>query len=170
MKADGLWLVLVPVTVGLAAPANRSEINYDLYEVSQAYEEELATSIGDTRILYEPIAHFRTVAFRYSRKKWPNGVVPFLFDHGFRYVDEAKSVMREFHRYSCVRWRFANSGEEYVNFTSREHGCWSDLGYQSRQSKGKPAQMVHLGDGCGSIGTIKHEMMHSKLLFLFTTL
>jgi hypothetical protein len=61
-----------------------------------------------------------------------------------------------FERNTCIRWvRKQDNEVNWVRFTRTKGGCFS-LGI----GKDKGANQINLGNGCFSLATVIHEMMH----------
>ncbi|KAL1452014.1 hypothetical protein WDU94_006333 [Cyamophila willieti] len=93
-------------------------------------------------------------------KRWPDGVIPYLFDDGHFSEDEKKlikSVMEEYHIQTCIKFRpHRKSDADFIIFRSNEPGCKSAVG----RKRGR--QKINLQpDTCLHFGTIAHELLHA---------
>jgi len=103
----------------------------------------------------------KAVAFLQSR--WPNKIVPYEISTASQ-PDTAAilGAMQHWMDHTCLRFEpyTANNlqslGHNSRIFFVKEEGCWSYLG---RVFNG--AQAISIGEGCGSVGTVAHEIGHA---------
>ncbi|XP_035899838.1 low choriolytic enzyme-like [Anopheles stephensi] len=95
--------------------------------------------------------------------RWPNATVVYSIDGSFNSseLEFISGAMREFERYTCVRFRRRRTKEPgldvaYVSIDNSDAGCWSDVG------RGVERTFVNLQPGCAnSLTTPVHELMHT---------
>lgn len=65
-------------------------------------------------------------------------------------------AMREFQKYTCVRFKQRTTEEAYVSIDNGGYGCWADVG------RGRGKTRIHLQPGCANaLTTPIHELMHA---------
>ena len=142
--------------------SNYEPFHEELYQVTSPYMAEPSSSIGDMRILHDPYFP-RSIGYKLTSKVWPDNTVYFRFDSGMNKRSRILRAIHDFHRYTCLRFLPATPGvKDYILLTNKDDGCFADLGYQARGTRGKEPQKINLGPGCTSTGLIKHELMHGK--------
>ncbi len=97
-----------------------------------------------------------------SRLHWLDGRVPYQLESGFSDTERGKitSAILFFERNTCIRWvGKQNNDSDWVVITRSENGCFSGVGFIDDDSEG-PIQRLNLGEGCFSLVTIIHQMMH----------
>lgn len=62
--------------------------------------------------------------------------------------------MDEYHKRTCIRFEPYNGNEPNYIRIVKGSGCSSRVGMTGGQ------QEVSIGDGCGSVGIVEHELMH----------
>lgn len=81
-------------------------------------------------------------------------------------VEEIKKSIAEFRKKSCVQWvpleDTDNQTQHHVKFV-RKDGCYSELGKADWYNQG--FQELSLGEGCGYMYIIIHEMLHAMGFF-----
>ncbi|KFB40765.1 AGAP001932-PA-like protein [Anopheles sinensis] len=93
--------------------------------------------------------------------RWPNATVVYSIDGTFNSSELGfiNGAMREFERYTCVKFRRRRLDPEelaYVSIDNTDAGCWSDVG------RGVGRTFVNLQPGCAnSLTTPVHELMHT---------
>ena len=97
-------------------------------------------------------------AIIHTFQRWPNGEIPYVISSS--YSGKQRSViygaMTEFERKSCVKWRPRSlQDRDYVHILPDE-GCYSRVGRM-----GYGGQVLSLGQGCVSHGTVVHELLHA---------
>lgn len=117
------------------------------------------TNYFESYVLMPPQSNERN-ALKMERYKWPNGVVPFIFDTN--YSDDEKSIvlhaMQVFVENTCVRFIPKTDDDvEHIRFTkSRE--CGSNIGY--RAGSKEPLDVTY-SQYCLSLpGAVQHELFH----------
>ena len=99
-------------------------------------------------------------AIRDHRKRWNFGVIPYTIDTDHPYQSEIEDALQQLNDQTNLIIIPKEEGEEdWVNFThvtsGNDSGCWSELGMQGGE------QQLNIDDGCQSLGTIMHEMLHA---------
>ncbi|KAG8194532.1 hypothetical protein JTE90_013280 [Oedothorax gibbosus] len=89
--------------------------------------------------------------------RWPNGVVPYIFDDIYSEEDKEiiRSAMAEFEKETCIKWVERTDEDFYVEILV-ENGCWSELG-----RVGGVQSLSLESPTCMKKGVILHEMMHA---------
>jgi len=92
---------------------------------------------------------------RDDERKWPNGVVPyvFAFGAGLQTRSAFKSAISEIEKVSCVRFVKRKYQKDYVKVITGD-GCYSIIGRDGGE------QNLSLGSGCYRKGIAIHEVMH----------
>ncbi|ESO89257.1 hypothetical protein LOTGIDRAFT_106252, partial [Lottia gigantea] len=95
-------------------------------------------------------------AVRDIHSTWLNRTVPYEIDNTYDHVQrmEMKLAMDEFQNKTCVRFVPRTDEPDYIRIRS-DTGCFSPVGRRGGQ------QLVSIGPGCDSKGTIMHELMHT---------
>ncbi|XP_053697328.1 zinc metalloproteinase nas-14-like [Sabethes cyaneus] len=106
-------------------------------------------------------------ALRLAAYKWPNGIVPYLFDENScdqHYRDTVLDAMSVLEQASCVHFIPKTDDQvEHIRFNKSELGCGSSIGYRPAQRE--PLDVV-LDDFCLSLpGAVQHELLHVLGLF-----
>ncbi|XP_065060849.1 zinc metalloproteinase nas-15-like isoform X2 [Rhopilema esculentum] len=91
-----------------------------------------------------------------AARKWPGGVVPFVFD---RYFDNyrrqvVQQAIDEFNKHTCVKFVPRTNERNYVRFMVGQ-GCSSMIGMTGGY------QDISIGNYCYYKGIVMHEMMHA---------
>ena len=88
-------------------------------------------------------------------QKWPNAVIPYVFDSGATQVDRDAFLRAktDYDAKTVVRFVPRTNQADYVSVVSKD-GCWSYVG----KIGGK--QELSLGNGCG-VNPARHEMGHA---------
>ncbi|GIY03385.1 astacin-like metalloprotease toxin 1 [Caerostris extrusa] len=92
---------------------------------------------------------------------WPGGVVPYVQDPGLtKTVSQAilTNAMWLYGRDTCIKFVPRTTEQDYIRIFPGE-GCYSHVG------KTGGAQPVSLGQGCGFMGTVIHELAHALGFF-----
>ncbi|OWA50651.1 putative Zinc metalloproteinase nas-14 [Hypsibius exemplaris] len=96
-----------------------------------------------------------------SRKLWPNGQVPVVFNGGaFTSSQQAmiNQAMRDISQKTCITFVQRSRERDYLLFRNDNDGCSS---YVGRNGDGQP-QVVQLANDCfDAIGVSQHEIMHA---------
>ncbi|KAL5270042.1 hypothetical protein ACHWQZ_G003504 [Mnemiopsis leidyi] len=90
---------------------------------------------------------------------WPNATIPYVLWPELEmelplYRERIESAIWEIELHSCVRFVERDSQEDYVVLYDNEQGCYSEIGRQGG------AQVTAVGRGCGSRGSVLHELLH----------
>ncbi|KFB43737.1 zinc metalloproteinase nas-14 [Anopheles sinensis] len=105
-------------------------------------------------------------ALRLEYYKWPNGIVPFLFSHGFSLNEQAiiLDAINVLQQQTCVYFIPKTPEQrEHIRFVKSDWGCGSSIGY--RRGQVEPLD-VTLDDFClGLPGAVQHELLHVLGLF-----
>nr|CDJ26722.1 astacin-like metallopeptidase 7 protein [Tityus serrulatus] len=88
---------------------------------------------------------------------WPGGVIPYVIDESLDFlIDTIESVMDEYENATCIRFKPIIDAEfNYVKIYLG-NGCSSMVGRFPISH-----QLISLGFGCHSVGTITHEIGHT---------
>ncbi|XP_054712025.1 astacin-like metalloprotease toxin 5 [Uloborus diversus] len=92
-----------------------------------------------------------------KRQIWPNGVVPYVLEEGiYKTVPQAvmTNAMWLYKRDTCIRFVPRTDEKDYIRIFPGQ-GCYSHVG------KTGNAQPLSLGQGCGYMGTVLHELAHA---------
>ncbi|KFM56532.1 Astacin-like metalloprotease toxin, partial [Stegodyphus mimosarum] len=92
-----------------------------------------------------------------SRQIWPGGVVPYVEDPGLKATVFKLTLQGAFDQYkrdTCIRFVPRTTEKDYIRLFPGQ-GCYSHVGKTGGQ------QPVSLGQGCGWMGTIVHELGHA---------
>jgi len=90
---------------------------------------------------------------------WPNARVPYHLESGFNDTERKQiaSAFLFFERNTCIRWvRKQDNESDWVFITRSRKGCFSGVGFSGVSGESH----LNLGEGCFSLLTIIHEMMH----------
>jgi len=89
--------------------------------------------------------------------KWRNGIIPYELHSSLtkKVLSSIKKAVKEFKKYTCIRFVRRKSQKDYILFKSEPHKCSSSVG------KVGGRQNITLGPGCFQLGTVLHEMMHA---------
>lgn len=89
-------------------------------------------------------------------KRGKNFVVPYEIGANISVstLDVLEAAIAEYNKYTCIRLKPRVDERHYIEFVGLE-GCWSFVG------KHGDKQELSLGDGCDSIGTVVHEILHA---------
>ncbi|XP_061171818.1 zinc metalloproteinase nas-15-like [Saccostrea echinata] len=138
----------VNISNRLVTPGSKVLAELDMYLTSEQY-----------RILYSPQRERpKRKAVRSGVLRWPNGEVPYVFKRGAysnadRYM--IRVAMREWEKYSCLRFRKRQNEYNYVIFQDN-FGCNSQLGMVGG---GQPLNLDR--NGCRYKGLYLHEIGHA---------
>jgi len=90
-------------------------------------------------------------------KKWPGGVIPYVYYNG--YSEQQKAVIARaivrLQEATCLKMVPRTTETNYI-YIYPQGGCSSYVGRQ-----GNGYQVVSLANGCFSVGTVLHEFMHA---------
>ena len=89
--------------------------------------------------------------------RWPNGIVFYTIDSSFTPYNRIllSKAIHELHRRTCIRFRRRYKEPNFVVFSSRSRGCFSNVGMRGGR------QTINLGSRCAVLGTTEHEVMHA---------
>jgi hypothetical protein len=102
----------------------------------------------------------RTRLFSNFAKTWTNGVIPYVIDpviqnDGVR-LKAIQDSISIYTNKTCIKWVPRTTEVNYVNFMDGGYGrCYSYCGMISGR------QELSVGERCGTVGTLIHEMMHA---------
>ncbi|XP_064648123.1 astacin-like metalloprotease toxin 5 [Lineus longissimus] len=129
----------------------------DDFDVDEDYRRKYPEEFGD---LYEgdiEVDSFRNGVIDKARL-WPGGKVYYVIDTNSNYtaniVPNIKKAMALFQQNTCIQWIERTHQTRYVKIW-RGKGCSSAVGMK------KKPQRLSLGSGCGGVGTVIHEMLHT---------
>ncbi|XP_065670711.1 blastula protease 10 isoform X3 [Hydra vulgaris] len=88
---------------------------------------------------------------------WSTPVIPYVFHKsaGSKVISAVKQAMEDFQTWTCVKFIKRTKEQNYVNITSQNNGCWSELARVGGE------QEISLGDFCNNKGSALHELMHT---------
>ncbi|CAL1283062.1 unnamed protein product [Larinioides sclopetarius] len=91
--------------------------------------------------------------------RWPGypgkPQIPYVIDSALNSLKPLiKKAMEQYHKLTCIRFVERTSQTDYVEMLKLK-GCWSYVGKRGKN------QTLSLGDGCGRVGTIVHELGHA---------
>ncbi|XP_055643855.1 hatching enzyme 1.2-like [Toxorhynchites rutilus septentrionalis] len=90
--------------------------------------------------------------------RWPNATLIYQIEGHFNKTELGFifGAMREFEKYTCIRFRERTDEKAYVSIGNTDYGCWADVG------RGEGKTVLNLQPGCANaLVTPIHEMMHS---------
>lgn len=99
----------------------------------------------------------------HSLRKWPNGIVPYIYDPSIANEPQAVKVIEEvmayYERVTCIRFRKRSSQRCFLQFTRRndQAGCSSNVGMICWPG----GQHLNLAKGCWEKGVVIHEIAHA---------
>lgn len=101
-------------------------------------------------------------ALKSSEYKWPNGIVPYLFDDDYIERDKSAvlSAMEIFQKQTCIRFVLKRSNHtEHIKFKkSNNGGCGALVGFRAQKNESND---VVLSENCLKMpGAIQHELLH----------
>ncbi|XP_053690703.1 hatching enzyme 1.2-like [Sabethes cyaneus] len=94
--------------------------------------------------------------------RWPNATLIYKLDGHFNRTERAfiLGAMREFEKYTCVRFKERTDEKSYASIDNSDYGCWADVG------RGIGKTLVNLQQGCAdALTTPIHELMHALGFF-----
>ncbi|XP_023239898.1 astacin-like metalloprotease toxin 5 [Centruroides sculpturatus] len=98
----------------------------------------------------------RNAIMKLSRR-WTGGVMPYVIDPELRNIKRSiNEAMKHINRATggCISFKERKEEKAYIRFIKGK-GCYSHVGRIGRQ------QIISLGNGCGYVGTIVHEIVHA---------
>nr|XP_019543543.2 high choriolytic enzyme 1-like [Aedes albopictus] len=119
---------------------------------------QLGNLVGGDMALPMPKLRNALVGNSSSYFRWPNATVVYDMDGSFNSTELRfiYGAMREFEKYTCVRFKKRTTEQSYVSIDNRQYGCWADVG------RGRGKTRVHLQPGCANaLTTPIHELMHA---------
>ncbi|XP_062555719.1 hatching enzyme 1.2-like [Armigeres subalbatus] len=119
---------------------------------------QLGNLVGSDMALPIPKLNNALAGNSSSYFRWPNATVIYEMNGSFNSTELLfiYGAMREFEKYTCVRFKKRTTEEAYVSIDNSQYGCWADVG------RGRGKTRVHLQPGCAnSLTTPVHELMHS---------
>ncbi|XP_058819645.1 hatching enzyme 1.2-like [Topomyia yanbarensis] len=90
--------------------------------------------------------------------RWPNATLIYKISKNFNDTERSfiLGAMREFEKYTCVRFRERVKEKAYASIDNSDYGCWADVG------RGTGKTLVNLQQGCANgLTTPIHELMHA---------
>ncbi|XP_055548075.1 hatching enzyme 1.2-like [Wyeomyia smithii] len=94
--------------------------------------------------------------------RWPNATLIYKFDGHFNKSERSfiLGAMKEFEKYTCVRFKERTNEKSYASIDNSAYGCWADVG------RGVGKTLVNLQQGCAdALTTPIHELMHALGFF-----
>lgn len=92
--------------------------------------------------------------------RWKNGFVPYRLS--VELSDKAREVIKEAFRhiekYTCIQFSPWIGEDDYVDIIS-DTGCYSSIGRQNGR------QTLSIGEGCETMKTVIHELLHTLGMF-----
>ncbi|CAH3176709.1 unnamed protein product, partial [Porites lobata] len=157
MIADTMKLLVVLLVAGIALAENPEENTNELGlfegDIILTPAQRFAVDMG-----LDLNGGFTRGSSAYSRRQWPNGVVPYTFDPTISSepiaVKAITAAMNEWSSKTCITFKKRTTEKDYVEFFKGK-GCSSYVGRIS----GK--QIINLARGCWQMGTVAHEMAHA---------
>jgi hypothetical protein len=116
--------------------------------------------LDDLRFTPKQKQQMRTRMFMNYATKWTNGIIPYIIDPVIQNdpvrLQAIKDAVKIYNTQTCARWIPRTTEINYVKFMDSGYGkCHAYYGMASG------AQDLSLGGGCGTVGTVLHEMMHT---------
>ncbi|MCY1075825.1 M12 family metallopeptidase [Archangium lansingense] len=100
----------------------------------------------------------KTVAINNLSQRWPKGTIPYVIDSSLSHlapmIRQAADHIRQ-QTGGCIKFVPRTNEQKYIRMYQGT-GCWSYLGVT-----GSGVQDLSLGQGCGYLGTVVHEMLHA---------
>ncbi|KAF7491962.1 Zinc metalloproteinase nas-8 [Sarcoptes scabiei] len=126
-----------PVVV---SPLNDPEMHYIYYEGDMMIQESDEKKVA-----------------MYTAKRWPHGRIPYIMENKFSDEERAAIArgMMILQERTCIRFLPKQASDHDYVLMKRGPGCAAHVGKIGGQ------QWVILGDGCYSLETVTHELMHS---------
>jgi len=129
---------------------------YNINDRSRMYQ-------GDIALTPEQKAQIRSRnALVDLSKRWANGVIPYKvatnFGPGQKTVNDAVTKAVAHIRNAtggCIKYVPWTNQKDFVQIKYEATGCWSHLGRTGNE------QPIVLDNGCWSVGTVVHEMLHA---------
>ncbi|XP_001848472.2 low choriolytic enzyme [Culex quinquefasciatus] len=94
--------------------------------------------------------------------RWPNATMVYKMVGNFNKTERhfIQRAMREFERYTCIRFKERTNEVSYAAIGNSDYGCWADVG------RGHGKTVVNLQAGCATaLTTPIHELMHALGFF-----
>ncbi|XP_041485007.1 blastula protease 10-like [Lytechinus variegatus] len=106
----------------------------------------------------------RTAFVSYHEHYWPLGIIPVRFSlDNSEDINAAISAMGHYSENTCLQFVYytkevgeALGHNTYLDFVSGLQGCWSFVGRVVPTN-----QTLSVGEGCGQVGTLVHEIGHA---------
>ncbi|GAV00589.1 hypothetical protein RvY_11415 [Ramazzottius varieornatus] len=96
------------------------------------------------------------------RLRWKNGLVPYQLGLAFASGEEKQIIeeaLRDLMAKTCVRFVPRIAEPHFIRFARESpEGCYSDIA-RRRKNDGR-GQLINLGIGCETFGTVQHEILH----------
>eukprot|EP00795_Rhopilema_esculentum_P016336 gene16336-7726_t len=161
----GLLLAVVGVSYALNAHDRILKANQDAREEELAFGfseqppliegdivDDVATRQQIDAEAYGIASTFDAIA---GRRKWENGVVPYVYGSvGSKAISAIEAAFRDYHAKTCLKFVKRTNQRDYIIFNAKG-GCYSHIGRQGGQ------QEVSIGRGCEYKATTIHEIMHA---------
>lgn len=113
----------------------------------------------------EPASNSGRNALKLERYKWPNAIVPYVFDDSYTKKDREMvlAAMKSISDKSCTKFAPKQSSNvEHIRFI-KSPACGSSIGYRPNQSE--PLDVTY-SEYCLTIfGAVQHELLHVLGLF-----
>ncbi len=143
----------------------------ELKEIEYTFPGELTSKkimveVVDGYVIYEgDIVLFKEgVADRDAGKpgdeyRWAKGTIPYVIESGHPYRNVILSAINQINQNTILRVQPRNGEANYVRFINGD-GCWSEF-----TGKGSGENTISIGEGCGVVGIVMHEIFHAAGVF-----
>ncbi|XP_072034223.1 tolloid-like protein 1 [Amphiura filiformis] len=110
----------------------------------------------DARKTQEKSLRVKRGATAYKRRLWPDKIIPYTIDDVFD--NKTRNLlhlsMQHWEQYTCLRFIPHTDQSGYIEFVASD-GCCSQVGYYGVK------QLISIGPGCETLGTMVHELGHA---------
>ncbi|XP_020631151.1 zinc metalloproteinase nas-4-like isoform X2 [Orbicella faveolata] len=125
----------------------------------QLFEGDLCLDPEDQAVVSHMIHEedLKRNVIRNSKKLWPQKTVYYYVDHNLQHLrPKINDAINRLEVKTCLTFREVglSYGGDYIKM-HKGNGCFSKMGRVGG------AQLLSLGSGCGYVGVIMHELMHS---------
>lgn len=102
--------------------------------------------------------HQKAIVHKGMKRRWKNGIMPYVITPGHPHESLILKAIEEVNQKSNLVLIERTDERDYVKFFNG-NGCWSYVGRDGNE------QLISIGDGCGRMGTIIHEILHAAGFF-----
>lgn len=125
----------------------------------QLFEGDLCLDPEDEAVVSHMIHEedLKRNVIRNKKKLWPQKTVYYSVDHNLKDLrSKINDAINRLQEKTCLTFREVglSYGGDHIKM-HKGNGCWSKMGRVGG------AQLLSLGSGCGYVGVIMHELMHS---------